>query len=65
MEYKDCLSDMVLVENWRTGHAGTLHVNIALFKRGVCENKIATFYSNKEILYIKDKRRTIYDKFRY
>ena len=53
MEYKDCLSDMVSVANWRTGHAGTLHVNMSmddLFKRGVCENKIATSYPNKEIL---------------
>lgn len=53
MEYKNCLSDMVSVANWRTGHAESLHVNMsmdALFKRGVCENKIATSYPDKETL---------------
>ena len=50
MEYKNSLSDMVSVANWRTGHAESLHVNIALFKRGVCENKIATSYPDKETL---------------
>ena len=53
MEYKNSLSDMVSVANWRTGHAESLHVNMSmddLFKRGVCENKIATSYPNKEIL---------------
>ena len=53
MEYKNSLSDMVSVANWRTGHAESVHVNMSmddLFKRGICENKIATSYPDKETL---------------